>query len=218
MIETSPGLVLRTQPLTDTSLIVEWLTPELGRLATAAKGARRPKSPFLGKLDLFYLADFSFVRSRRSDLHTLREVSLRDTHRGLRGDLGYLQQASYCAALLKQSTETETPLPEMFALMRDFLEVLPKAPPMPQNVFGFEIKLLAELGLTPDASKTHLSAGSRGILNRLQQADWPGIGLLRLSAAQTGELRHFLHGFIIYHLGRIPKGRDAAVGKPWAQA
>jgi DNA repair protein RecO (recombination protein O) len=212
MIETSSGVVLRTRPLTDTSLIVEWLTPELGRLATAAKGARRPKSPFLGKLDLFYVADFSFVRSRRSDLHTLREVSLRETHSGLRADLAYLQQASYCSSLLEQSTETETPIPEIFVLMREFLEVLPKSPPMPQNVFGFEIKLLAELGLTPDESKIHLSAGSKGILNRLQQVDWPGIGMLRLSSAQTGELRHFLHGFILYHLGRIPKGRDAAVG------
>jgi DNA repair protein RecO (recombination protein O) len=217
MIETSPGLVLRTRPLTDTSLIVEWLTPELGRLATAAKGARGRKSPFLGKLDLFYLADFSFVRSRRSDLHTLREVSLRDAHGGLRGDLGYLQQASYGAALLQQSTETETPLPGIFVLMRDFLAVLPESPPMPQMVFAFELKLLAELGLTPDASKTHLSAGSQGILNRLQEADWSSIRVLRLSPAQTGELSHFLHGFIIYHLGRIPKGRDAAVGRPGVQ-
>ena len=65
MIETASGLVLRTRPLTETSLIVHWLTPQSGRIATVAKGARRPKSPFRGKLDLFYLADFSFVRSRR---------------------------------------------------------------------------------------------------------------------------------------------------------
>ena len=85
MIETATGLVLRTRPLTETSLIVHWLTPGLGRLATVAKGARRPKSPFRGKLDLFYLADFSFSRSRRSELHTLREVSLRETHSALAG-------------------------------------------------------------------------------------------------------------------------------------
>ena len=65
MVETATGLVLRTRPLTETSLIVQWLTPNLGRLATVAKGGRRPKSPFRGKVDLFYLADFSFARSRR---------------------------------------------------------------------------------------------------------------------------------------------------------
>src|SRR6516164_9889293 len=111
MIENATGLVLRTRPLTETSLIVQWLTPNFGRLATVAKGARRPKSPFRGKLDLFYLADFSFNRSRRSELHALREVSLRETHPGLRRELGCLQQASYGVALIEQTTETETPLP-----------------------------------------------------------------------------------------------------------
>ena len=81
MDERSIGVILRVRPLTETSLIVHWLTPDLGRVATVAKGARRPKSPFRGKLDLFYEADFSFQRSRRSELHNLREVVLRETHR-----------------------------------------------------------------------------------------------------------------------------------------
>src|SRR5881409_2799886 len=102
MDERARGLVMRLYPLTETRLIVHWLTPNLGRIATAAKGARRPKSPFRGKLDLFYLAEFTFNRSRHSELHTLREVSLRETHNGLRYELGYLQQASYCAALIEQ--------------------------------------------------------------------------------------------------------------------
>src|SRR2546427_1358320 len=124
MIETASGVVLRTRPLTETSVIVHWLTPALGRLATVAKGARRPKSPFRGKIDLFYLADFSFTRSRRSELHSLREVGLRETHQALRQELAYLEQASYCAALIEQTTETETPLPVIFELMSGFLIAL----------------------------------------------------------------------------------------------
>ena len=92
MIESTQGIILRTRPLTETSLIIHWLTPDLGRIATVAKGARRAKSPFAGKLDLFYLVDFSFSRSRRSDLHTLREVSLRETHGEIRA--GHLQIAA----------------------------------------------------------------------------------------------------------------------------
>ena len=128
MVERTQGLILRTRPLTETSLIVQWLTPDAGRIATVAKGARRPNSPFRGKLDLFYLADFSFSRSRRSDLHTLREVLLLDTHTRLREELGYLQQASYCAALIEQTTETETPLPAVYKLMTDLLNHLPTRP------------------------------------------------------------------------------------------
>src|SRR2546426_12095054 len=93
--ERSSGIIVRTRLLTETSLIVHWVTPEFGRIATVAKGARRPKSPFRGKLDLFYEADFSFLRSRRSDLHTLKEAVLRQTHPSLRRDLARLQQAAY---------------------------------------------------------------------------------------------------------------------------
>src|SRR5213595_1962920 len=157
MVERTQGLILRTRPLTETSLIVQWLTPDAGRIATVAKGARRPNSPFRGKLDLFYLADFSFSRSRRSDLHMLREVLLRETHPPLREQLAYLQQACYCAALIEQSTETETPLPILFRLVRDLLNYLPKQPPLPQTVFTFELKLLNELGLTPDLGRSKLT-------------------------------------------------------------
>ncbi len=153
MIETATGIILITRPLTETSLIVHWLAPELGRLATVAKGARRPKSPFAGKLDLFYLADFSFQRSRRSELHALREVGLKATHAALRGEMEYLQQASYAVALIEQATEMETPLPEIYSLLAGFLKALPAKPPLPQSLFAFEIKLLSELGLQPDFEK-----------------------------------------------------------------
>ncbi len=208
MIESATGLILRTRPLTETSLIVQWLTPEFGRLATVAKGARRPKSPFLSKLDLFYLADFSFYRSRRSDLHILSEVSLRDTNAALRQDLARLQQAAYGTTLIEQTTETDTPLAGIFGLMSGFLKHLVEQPPRPQTLFAFEVKLLAELGLQPRLDKTSLTPGARQIVEKLAGADWPAIGRLKLSEAQTTELRQFLHGFLIFHLGKIPKGRS----------
>jgi DNA repair protein RecO (recombination protein O) len=207
MIESATGIILRTRPLTETSLIVLWLTPNFGRMSTVAKGARRPKSPFLGKLDLFYLADFTFNRSRRSELHTLREVSLRETHPALRHELGYLQQASYCAALIQQATETETPLPAVYELLRGLLADLPKQPPRPQSIFAFELKLLHELGLKPNLAKSKLTPGAKQIVSALSANDWPAVSRLKLSQAQVTELRQFLHGFLIFHLGRIPKGR-----------
>jgi DNA repair protein RecO (recombination protein O) len=212
MIETATGLIFRTRSLTETSLIVQWLTPHLGRVGTVAKGARRVKSPFHGKLDLFYLADFSFSRSRRSELHTLREVSLRETHSRLRQDLRLLQQASYCATLVERATETETPLPHVFDLMTGLLRHLLAQPPQPQTVFAFELKLLAELGLTPDLSASKLSPGTRQLVKALTAGDWPVLARLKPSVAQVAELRQFLHGYLEYHLGRVLKGRAGALG------
>jgi DNA repair protein RecO len=211
MIESATGLILRTRPLTETSLIVQWLTPEFGRIATVAQGARRHKSPFIGKLDLFYLADFSFSRSRRSDLHTLREINLRETNSALRENMSALRQAAYATAFVEQATETETPLPRIYELVREFLDYLRAQKPSAQIVFAFELKLLRELGLEPAWAKTSLAAGTKKIAAIFSQKDFTAGKNLKLTRSQMEELRQFLHGFLIFHLGKLPKGRAAAL-------
>jgi DNA repair protein RecO (recombination protein O) len=177
MVEKTRGLILRVHPLTETSLIIDWLTADFGRISTAAKGARRSQSPFRGKLDLFYLVDFTFARSTRSELHTLREIKLIETHPALRTNLHALQQAAYCARLLVQATEKETPLPELFALLLATIGRISAGPPRPETVLDYEVQLLTHLGLTPDVG---------------------------FSKSKLGR-------FIVYHLGKIPPGRDSAL-------
>jgi DNA repair protein RecO (recombination protein O) len=210
--ERSTGIILRTRPLTETSVIVHWLTIDLGRITTVAKGGRRPRSPFHGKLDLFYEADFSFARSRKSELHTLREVVLRDAHSKLREDFHRIQQASYCAAFIEQATEVETPLPEVHEMFTSVVQHLTERAPSPNTMFAFELKMLGELGLNPNLSDTHLQPGTRELARALAESDWNMIARLKLSEAQETELRQFLHGFLIYHLGKLPRGRAAALG------
>jgi DNA repair protein RecO (recombination protein O) len=209
--ESATGFILRTRPLTETSLIVHWLTPGLGRLATVAKGARRSQSPFAGKLDLFYRAEFSFSRSRSSDLHTLREVNLKETFAPLREDLARLQQAAYATHLIELATETETPIPVVYELLEGFIQRLITALPVPQTIFALELKLLQELGLEPDWAEVQLSPGARQIARLLLTSDWSAIARLKLSPAQSNELKKFLHGFIHFHLGHLPRGRTAAL-------
>jgi DNA repair protein RecO (recombination protein O) len=212
MIERATGLILRTRRLTETSLIVHWLTPDLGRLATVAKGALRPKSPFRGKLDLFFEADLSFARSRRSDLHTLREVGLRQTHPLLRRDLARLRAAAYAARWIELATETETPLPEVFALMRNLLELLDTKPAAASVVFAFELALLTISGFRPATDQTSLSLGTRKALTRLAAADWAQLDRLKLSEAQVRELERFLRQCLLEAWRTLPPGRTEALG------
>jgi hypothetical protein len=37
------------------------------------------------------------------------------------------------------------------------------------------------------------------------------VSRLKLSDAQTDELRQWLHGHLIFHLGRLPRGRESAL-------
>src|SRR5687768_15670861 len=208
MEERATGIILRTRPFTETSLVVEWITLEFGRLATVAKGARRAKSPFVGKLDLFYLADFSFQRSRRSELHTLREVQLRATNAHLREDLGWVHQASYFAVLIEKSTETETAIPEVYELFARVLEALPKTKPSARIVFAFELKLLRLLGYEPDLA--NLTDEPRQLAELLAAKSLEEI-LTKPSARAYNELNRFLQTSIAGAIEHLPAQREKAL-------
>jgi len=211
MDDHATGLILRTQPLTDTSLIVNWITPDLGRISTVAKGARRPKSPFAGRLDLFFECEFNFVRSRRSELHILREVRLVNSHPALRLDLDRLQMAAYAAALIQTATETETPLPDHYALLCEFTHEITERSPRPLTLFAFEIKVLEIGGMTPDLDRSGLNPGARQILEKCRQADWAALARLVASPGQERDIARFLGHFIEFNLDRLPRGREACL-------
>ncbi len=148
------GIILRLRKFSDTSLIVSWLTLEHGRLSTIARGARRPKSPFRGQLDLFHRCEFTFDPSRRSTLHGLREVEVRGTHPGLREDLSALQQAAYAVALIELLTEPEVPIPEIHSALDAFLADTSSGRGSLARLLAFESTLLEieglrEIGIKP---------------------------------------------------------------------
>jgi DNA repair protein RecO (recombination protein O) len=121
--------------------VVTWLSEACGKIKTVAKGARRPRSPFAGKLDLFYEAEIQFVRSRRSDLHTLKEAALREPFEGLRLDFHRVELASYFVELLDLVTEPEHPVPDLLDLLRRGLTYLNGNAPNLRALLHFEAEL-----------------------------------------------------------------------------
>jgi DNA repair protein RecO (recombination protein O) len=117
-VESTEAILLRRRKFSDTSLIVSWCTESLGCVQTIAKGARRLKSGFAGKLDLFFEAEISLVRSRKSDLHTLTEVVLKNPFPGIRSNYLRTQTASYFVELIEICTERDHRDPELFGLLR----------------------------------------------------------------------------------------------------
>ena len=157
-METSSAILMRKIKFSETTLIVEWLTKDHGKLKTMAKGARRPKSPFAGKLDLFFEAEIQFLKSRAGDLHTLREVVLQETHEGLRLNYQRVQLASYFVELLEMTTEPEHPAPELFDLMQRALNHLQSNPPSKRILLHFESELVRLLGISGQAETSPAAA------------------------------------------------------------
>ena len=127
-----------------------WCTVEFGLLKTVAKGARRPKSAFAGKLDLFHEAEIEFSRSRKSDLHILRDLAVTDHRHGIRQNYSRVLAGSYFVRLIEMSAEPEAPIEELHDLLVRALGFLNKEDPSLQAVRFFESELCRLLGIAGD--------------------------------------------------------------------
>ncbi len=151
-METTNAILLRKRKLSDTSLIISWCTESLGCLETVAKGGRRPKSAFAGKLDLFFEAEIQLKRSRRSTLHTLTEAVLRHPFVGIRQDYLRTRTASYFVELVEITTEPEHPAPEVFHLLQRAFGFLDQHNATRRAVHHFEAELARLTGVHDSAS------------------------------------------------------------------
>lgn len=207
--ERAEGIVLRRQTVTESSLIVTWYTREFGKLKTLAKGARRIKGPFQGKIDLFYRDEIVFLHSKRSDLHLLHDCFLEDAHARLRQSVESLTAASYVCELVDLATEREDPNQGIYDLLAKILVAL-EGRRDGVLLIWFELRLLAAAGWKPNwEGKT----GVGRVLQSVAGASLEGIGRVRLSAEQVVAGREALWQFWDMHLGRAPRTRGFLLGK-----
>ena len=164
MTETTNAILLRKRKLSDTSLIISWCTESLGNVETVAKGARRPRSVFSGRLDLFFEVEIQVKRSRKSHLHTLTEAVLRNPFAGIRKNYLRTQTASYFVELIEISTELEHPAPELFHLLQRAFGFLDCHDATLRAVRHFEAELARLAGVHDVATLKSDPAGALGAL------------------------------------------------------
>jgi DNA repair protein RecO (recombination protein O) len=201
--ERAEGIVLRRQPVTESSLIVTWYTREFGKLKTLAKGARRSKGPFQGKIDLFYRDEIVYLPSRRSDLHLLHDCFLEDPHAQLRRSVELLTAASYACELVELATEPEDPNPRIYELLAAILKALERRPDEVLLIW-FEIRLLAAAGWEP---KWEGKPGVSRVLQSLVATSLEGVRRVRLSAEQLRAGQQAVWRFWDAQIGRTPRTR-----------
>lgn len=175
-----PAILTRLTRLTDTSLIVHWFTVDHGLIKTVAKGALRPKSPFAGKLDLFFSGEIDFVPARRGELHSLREVSISHWREGLRKQYVSTLLAAYCCQLLESAVEPEYAEPPLHDLLTRALDHIAQAGASLRALRHFESELAKLLGVAHDQHLAeislretlgHLPAIRKELIDRLAPPD-----------------------------------------------
>lgn len=140
--------LIRRIPLTETSLIIHWCSDSQGLIKTVAKGARRPKSRFGGKLDLFFQCEIEIVPSRKSDLHILADLAILKMRTGIRKSYLQTLAAAYFVKLIERVVEPATPIPDIANLLERAFEYLDQNQPDQPAVLHFEKELARCLGIT----------------------------------------------------------------------
>jgi len=178
-VESTAAILLRKRRFSDTSLIVSWFTESLGCIQTMAKGARRPKSGFAGKLDLFFEAEIQVALSRKSDLHTLTEVVLRNPFAGIRTSHLRTQAAAYFVELIELCTERDHCEPELFELLRRAFGYLDQHDPDDRAVRHFEAEVARITGIHHSTMKREPAIALGNLFGKLPLSRTPLLKALR---------------------------------------
>jgi len=122
--ERSEAIVLRTVDFSETSRIVTFLTPQRGRLACMAQGARRPKSKFAALLDTFNRVEIVYLWKGERGVQTLTDASLLDGFGRIKRDLDKCLYAAFPLELAYKSAHEDAPAEELFACLTEGLRGL----------------------------------------------------------------------------------------------
>ena len=145
-VDHQPAFVLHTYPWRETSLIVEALTRDHGRVALVARGAKRGTSQLRGLLSPFSALAVSW--SGRGEVKTLVRAEWTGGLVPLRGDA--LLAGFYLNELIVRLLARADAHPALFgAYARALRELAGDQAPLDLALRAFEFELLREIGYLP---------------------------------------------------------------------
>ncbi len=149
----SLAIILRTTEFSETSLIVTLFTRDFGKLAAIAKGARRPKGPFEGSLDLLSVCRVVVHRKNSDVLDLLTEAKLNRRFRGADRSLERLYAGYYVAELLRLMTDDHDPHVDVYDLTISILNQIDGVGSVAVSILAFEAQMLRRLGHAPTTDR-----------------------------------------------------------------
>ncbi|MGE5665951.1 MAG: DNA repair protein RecO [Betaproteobacteria bacterium] len=216
-VEQQPAFVLHTTAWRETSLVVEIYSRDHGRLALAARGAKRPTSQFRGMLSPFCPLSVSW--SGRGEVKTLVRAEWLGGMVPLRGEA--LLAGFYVNELMVRLLPRDDAHERLFAAYVEVLRGLAQDEERHDALLRcFELELLAQIGYglaLDEAEAGHdwvLRAGHlQPLLRGVDAGDAPVVSAATVRALAARDFRDaqaatqakgVLRSLIRYHLGERP--------------
>jgi DNA repair protein RecO (recombination protein O) len=196
----SEAVVLRSLRFGEADRILHLYTPGRGRIGAIAKGVRRTRSRFGGRLEPFSHVAL-LLHEGRGDLATVTGVDTIAAHAGLRDHRGALDGASRACDAVARLFDSAEAHPEVFNLLCNELALLESEPGRATlaNQLAFRLKLMLAAGFAPQLSAC-ASCGERDEVVGFSGA--AGGVVCGSCEASSFALDQATHTFMVAALGR----------------
>lgn len=207
------AVVLRTLRYGEADRILHLYTPQRGRVAAIAKGVRRAKSRFGGRLEPYFRLHMVLYEGR-SELLTVTSADTITGHPQLREHGPALDSAARACDAIARLFETTDPHPGVFALLCNELALLDADPAQAThaNQLAFRLKLLLAAGLAPQLA----ACAACGEADHLAAFSGAAGGVVCSACEATGfvlgeEAHTFLTGALGAPLAQVPPAGELAL-------
>jgi DNA repair protein RecO (recombination protein O) len=212
------AVVLRSMRYGEADRILHLYTPTRGRVSAIAKGVRRARSRFGGRLEPFFRLRIE-LHEGRSELLTVTGAQTVEGHARLRADARALDSAARACDAVGRLFETSEPHPGVYNLLCRKLSLLDEQAGRAEGSeraasLAFRLKLLLAAGLAPQLGAC-ASCGEREHLVGFSGA----AGGVVCAACEAGSfsLGEEAHGFMADALARAIAQAPAASEPALAQ-
>ncbi len=141
------GIVLRSYPFGEADKVVVLLSPNHGKLRTVAKGVRKTKSRFGGRLEAFCHVDLVLYEGRNLD--TITQATIIEPFHGLRSELDRVVAAGTMVEVADAVAQEGESSVRLFLLLQRGLRALDDGETHPDLVTAFLLKAADIVGVAP---------------------------------------------------------------------
>ena len=210
------GIVLRSLRYGEADRILHLYTPDRGRVSAIAKGVRRARSRFGGRLEPFFRLQLVLYEGR-GELLTVTSAETVAAHPRLREHAGALDGAARACEAVARVFDDGEPHAGVYHLLANELALLDGAPARAgrANALAFRLKLLLAAGFAPQLAAC-ASCGERDHLVGFSGA----AGGVVCTACESGAfaLDEEAHGFLVSALAQPLAEAPSASARALAQA
>jgi DNA repair protein RecO (recombination protein O) len=146
-IRNDQGIVLRSFPFGEADRVVVLLSPNHGKLRTVAKGVRKTKSRFGGRLEPFSHVDLVLYEGRNLD--TITSVAMIEPFHNLRSDLDRVVMAGTMVEVADIVAQEDESSIRLFLLLQRGLRALDAAPVHADLATAYLLKAADVVGVAP---------------------------------------------------------------------